>query len=100
MKFVTSFHHVRNNLYEKEGRGGKNWTGHYEYVKKDFPSLLDNKENAILYGYLPREEFLQRWKGKLMEVIDNYQPGQLVLHPGPAYQIHQTYPALPGRYCQ
>ena len=74
MKFVTTFHHARNNLYEKERRGGVNWTGHYEFVKKDFPSLLDNKENAILYGYMPREEFLQLWKGKLTEVIDNYQP--------------------------
>jgi len=74
MKFVTTFHHARNNLYEIERRGGLRWTGHYEFVKQNFPSLLENKENAILYGYLPRQEFLELWKGKLIEVIDNYQP--------------------------
>lgn len=71
MKFVTTFHHARNNLWQPEG---KDWTGHYEYVKKDFPSLLDNKENAYLYGFMPREQFLQMWSNKLKEVIDNYQP--------------------------
>lgn len=71
MKFVTTFHHARNNLWQPEG---EDWTGHYEYVKKDFPSLLENKENAFLYGYMPREEFLQIWNNKLKEVIDKYQP--------------------------
>jgi len=28
----------------------------------------------VLYGYMPREQFLEMWKGKLCEVIDNYQP--------------------------
>ncbi len=72
MRFVTTFHHARNNLYQK-GIGG-NWTGHYEFVKKDFPSLLDDPKNAILYGYMPREAFLDIWKGKLLEVINKYQP--------------------------
>ncbi|MCF7669816.1 MAG: alpha-L-fucosidase [Verrucomicrobia bacterium] len=70
MRFVTTFHHARNNLWKK----GDNWTGHYEYVKKDFPSLLEDPENAIMYGYMPRDEFLDMWKGKLLEVIDNYRP--------------------------
>lgn len=71
MKFITSFHHARNNLWKPEG---EEWTGHYSYVKEHFPSLLDDPERAILYGFLPREEFLDMWKGKLKEVIDKYQP--------------------------
>jgi alpha-L-fucosidase len=73
MKFVTTFHHARNNLWEHQNRDGA-WSGHYSYLKRDFPSLLEDPKNAILYGYMPREEFLQMWKGKLIEVIDNYQP--------------------------
>ncbi len=74
MRFVTTFHHARNNLYEIEKSGRKRWTGHYEFVKKNFPSLLDDPKQAIMYGYMPREQFLDMWKGKLMEVIDKYQP--------------------------
>lgn len=74
MKFVMTFHHARNNLWETKRSGRKVWTGHYSFVKKNFPSLLEDPKNAILYGYMPREKFLQMWKGKLIEVIDNYQP--------------------------
>jgi len=71
MKFVASFHHARNSLWQSApGR----WTGHYDGVKKNFPDLLADPERAILYGYMPREKFLQLWLGKLKEVIDNYQP--------------------------
>ena len=75
MKFVTTFHHARNNLWQKKNRKGElEWTGHYQFVQRDFPSLLENPKNATLYGYMPREKFLQMWKGKLIEVIDKYQP--------------------------
>ena len=74
MRFVTTFHHARNSLYEGEVRGKRGWTGHYQFVKTNFPSLLEDPERAILYGYMPREQFLQMWKGKLIEVIDKYQP--------------------------
>ncbi len=70
LKFIMSFHTARNSLWLKNG----NWTGHYEYVKKDFPALLEDPQRAILYGYMPREQFLKMWKGKLCEVIDKYQP--------------------------
>ncbi len=70
MKLVTTFHHARNNLWQKDGK----WTGHYQYVKQDFPSLLDDPKEAILYGYMPRGKFVEMWRGKLFEVIDNYQP--------------------------
>jgi len=74
MKFVTTFHHARNRLYQIEQKGQKNWTGHYDFVQKNFPSLLEDPKNAILYGFMPQEKFLEMWKGKLIEVIDKYQP--------------------------
>jgi len=71
MKFVTTFHHARNSLWQpKQGK----WTGHYDGVKKFYPQLLDDKKRAILYGYMPREKFVEMWKAKLVEVIDKYQP--------------------------
>ena len=70
MKFVATFHHARNNLWEKNGK----WTGHYQAVKTDFPEALEDPDRAILYGYMPREQFLDMWLGKLKEVIDNYRP--------------------------
>lgn len=71
MRFVATFHHARNNLWENEpGR----WTGHYEGVKNQYPSLLEDPERAILYGYIPRDQFVEVWMNKLREVIDRYQP--------------------------
>ncbi len=70
MRLVTTFHHARNNLWEEDGK----WTGHYQYVMENFPSLLEDPQRAIMYGYMPREQFLKMWLGKLQEVIDNYQP--------------------------
>ena len=37
MKFVTTFHHKRNGLYEITKNGKTYWTGHYEFVKKKLP---------------------------------------------------------------
>lgn len=71
MQFITTFHHARNSLWEhKPGQ----WTGHYDFVKRDFPALLEDPQQAILYGYMPREEFVDFWQAKLVEVIDQYQP--------------------------
>ncbi|MFW6163564.1 MAG: alpha-L-fucosidase, partial [Planctomycetota bacterium] len=71
MKFVATFHHARNSLWEP--REGK-WTGHYDGVKRNFPELLDDPKQAILYGYMPRQKFLDMWLAKLKEVVDQYQP--------------------------
>jgi hypothetical protein len=43
-------------------------------VKNQYPSLLDDPERALLYGYMPRDAFVALWLGKLREVIDQYQP--------------------------
>ncbi|MEM6688605.1 MAG: alpha-L-fucosidase [Planctomycetota bacterium] len=71
LKFVTTFHHARNNLWEIEP--GK-WTGHFEGAKKNFEEVLSDPDRAIMYGYISRDEFLEMWNGKLEEVIDNYSP--------------------------
>ncbi|TWT50276.1 Alpha-L-fucosidase [Rubripirellula amarantea] len=71
MKFVTTFHHARNNLWEKQP--GK-WSGHFDGAKNHFPKALENEERAFMYGYMPREKFLKMWNGKLSEVINQYSP--------------------------
>lgn len=71
MKFVATFHHARNLLWQMED--GK-WTGHYEWVKEHYPTLLEDPQLAILYGYMEPAEFYKMWKDKLVEVIDKYQP--------------------------
>lgn len=73
MKFIMSFHHARNNLWDKPDRD-TSWSGHYAYVKENFPTLLEDPERAVMYGYMPREKFLDFWLSKLEEVVDNYHP--------------------------
>jgi alpha-L-fucosidase len=46
---------------------------HYPRVK-GWPTVSKDMKLRILYGNIPRQEFLDMWKGKLMEVIDKYQP--------------------------
>lgn len=75
MKVVATFHHARNNLWEQPQKDGSTkWTGHYSHVKDHFPTALEDSERAFLYGYMPREQFLDMWKVKLAEVIDQYDP--------------------------
>ncbi|MCO6047280.1 alpha-L-fucosidase [Aeoliella sp. ICT_H6.2] len=75
MKVVATFHHARNNLWLKHRSNGRlGWIGHYSDVKEHFPQLLDDPERAVLYGYMPREDFLDMWVAKLDEVIDQYSP--------------------------
>lgn len=74
MKLITSFHHARNNLWEKRKKNGTEWSGHYSHAKEFFPSALEDDERAILYGYMSRQDFLDMWLGKLDEVIGKYSP--------------------------
>ncbi len=79
MKFVTAFHHSMNWWF-------------YPHWKKEYDT--SNPEYSGLYGSLhnledkpgvnmavqweeqdePNIEFLEQWKNKLAEVVDNYQP--------------------------
>ncbi|MCG8508093.1 MAG: alpha-L-fucosidase, partial [Rhodospirillales bacterium] len=70
MRFVATFHHARNSTWKK----GEKWTGHYDGVINSYPHLLEDPINAIIYGYMPREQFLDFWLAKTGEVIDQYEP--------------------------
>jgi alpha-L-fucosidase len=69
MRFITSFHHAFNNQHPIE----KFPTGYYPHIE-GWPTASDDPNLRLLYGNLPRAEFLQLWKGKLLEVIDGYRP--------------------------
>jgi len=73
MKFVTTFHHARNNQHMINKDGKLVWTGHYPRVA-GWPTVSDDPKLRILYGNLPRHQFLDLWKGELFEVIDHYHP--------------------------
>ena len=73
MRFVTSFHHARNNQHMLNRDGRLQWEGHYPRVE-GWPTVSEDAELRLLYGNLPRNDFLELWKGKLFEVIDRYQP--------------------------
>ncbi|TWT43115.1 alpha-L-fucosidase [Botrimarina hoheduenensis] len=70
MKVVATFHHARNHLREENGQ----WVGHYSFAMTNYPGAFDDPERALLYGDMPRDEFLEMWYGKLREVIDRYEP--------------------------
>jgi len=65
MRFVTAFHHAQN------------WW-HFPVWDKRFD--CSNPEYSGLYspihakGARPNEQFLKMWKGKLIEVVDKYDP--------------------------
>ena len=60
MRFLTSFHH--------------SWNQDYYTRREGWPTSSDDPELRLLYGNLPREEFLELWEGKLDEVVDRYEP--------------------------
>ena len=62
MKFIATFHHARN------------FYGHFDGMKKDYPKAMADPDVAFLYGQMPVEKFHDLWFGKLKEVIDQYQP--------------------------
>ncbi|WP_299551665.1 alpha-L-fucosidase [Seonamhaeicola sp.] len=65
MKFVTAFHHSAN------------W---YFFPTWDKTKDASNPEYSGLYGPIheegdvPNKEYLDEWKGKLVEVVDKYEP--------------------------
>lgn len=73
MRLFVSFHHARNNQHQIIRNGYLQWTGHYPR-EEGWPTTSEDPELRLLYGNLPRDQFLGLWSGKLEEVIDNYQP--------------------------
>lgn len=65
MKFVTAFHHAENWFYfptydNRYDCGDPKYSGLYGPIHPK--------------GALPTKEFLDRWEGKIIEVIDKYDP--------------------------
>ena len=72
MKFITTFHHAFN-FQHHPNKVDDEAVGYYTNVS-GWPTASDDPELRLLYGNLTAEEFYTLWKGKLIEVIDNYKP--------------------------
>lgn len=86
LRLVTTFHHARNHQHmintsdptalapdDLKEEGGLQWTGHYPHIE-GWPPTSKDPELSLLYGNIPRRQFLDLWKEKLLEVIDLYHP--------------------------
>ncbi|MEM9079921.1 MAG: alpha-L-fucosidase [Verrucomicrobiota bacterium] len=85
MKLVTTFHHARNlqrpwlpavdTMFTDEGR--LHWNSHYPPF--DFmPTTSNDPKLQMLYGNMPEGPWYEfMWKGKVIEVIDKYQPDMI-----------------------
>ncbi len=89
MRFVATFHHARNNQHMINKDGKLVWTGHYPRVE-GWPTVSEDPKLRMLYGNLPRNRFLELWKGKLFEVIDRYRP-DLIWFDSWLDEIPETY---------
>jgi alpha-L-fucosidase len=68
MKFVTAFHHAENWFFfpvwdKRYDCGDPRYSGLYGLIHEN--------------GAQPSKEFLDRWEGKLLEVIDKYDPDMI-----------------------
>ncbi|TNJ46060.1 alpha-L-fucosidase [Tamlana fucoidanivorans] len=73
LKFITSFHHAR----QWNRTSGSESEKFYNYLKDNYPKLLEDDKNKLLYGEMPWEEFQNIWFDKLAEVIDKYNPDMM-----------------------
>ncbi|HBB92763.1 MAG TPA: hypothetical protein DC042_13880 [Bacteroidales bacterium] len=65
MKFVTAFHHAENWFYFPT------WDSRYDCGDPRYSGLYGPIHEK---GALPSKAFLDQWKGKIIEVIDKYDP--------------------------
>lgn len=65
MKFVTSFHHAENWYYFPT------WDKRYDCSDPRYSGLYGEIHEQ---GALPSKAFLEKWKAKIVEVIDKYRP--------------------------
>ena len=65
MKFVTAFHHAENWFYFPT------WDKRYDCGDPRYSGLYGPIHEK---GALPTPDFLNQWKGKIVEVIDKYDP--------------------------
>ncbi len=89
MRFVATFHHARHHQHMINRKGKLVWEGHYRRVP-GWPTVSDDPKLRLLYGNMPRNEFLELWKGKLFEVVDHYRP-DLIWFDSWLDEIPETY---------
>jgi alpha-L-fucosidase len=65
MKFLTAFHHAEHWFYFPT------WDKHYDVADSRYSGLYGVSHEP---GALPTKEFLEVWIGKLIEVVNNYEP--------------------------
>ncbi|HEX3663148.1 MAG TPA: alpha-L-fucosidase [Acidobacteriaceae bacterium] len=65
MKFMTAFHHAAHWFYFPT------WDSRYDVGNPKYSGLYGEIHPK---GALPDEKFLDEWKGKLIEVVDHYDP--------------------------
>jgi len=81
MRFVTAFHHAENWFF-------------FPTTDKRYDS--SDPRYSGLYGpihepyALPTKEFLDKWQGKILEVIDNYDPDLIWFDFG-LELVHESY---------
>jgi len=78
MKFVTTFHHITNWYWYPH------WFTQYDVADPKYSGLygpVHNQKNPPKDWWRdqdrPNREFLDLWQGKIVEVIDKYQPDML-----------------------
>jgi len=65
MKFLTTFHHAENWFYFPT------WDKRYDVSDPRYAGLYGESHAP---GALPDKKFLDEWEGRLIEVVDNYDP--------------------------
>jgi alpha-L-fucosidase len=65
LKFLTAFHHAAHWFYFPT------WDKRYDVGDPRFAGLYGESHEP---GALPDKKFLDEWKGKLIEVVDHYDP--------------------------
>ena len=74
MKFITTFHHAFNGQHPARMTNPNKYPTGYYTPAPGWPTASVDPKLRMLYGRMPREEFLNLWLGKLVEVIDAYRP--------------------------
>jgi alpha-L-fucosidase len=81
LKFVTAFHHAENWFFFPV------WDKRYDCSDPRYSGLYGQIHEK---DALPDQRFLDRWNGKIVEVIDNYDPDLIWFDFG-LLLVHETY---------
>lgn len=85
MKFVTAFHHAANMFFFPT------WDERYDTGNPEYAGLYGPlRPRGVWPPQLPSQEFTDEWYGKIIEVIDNYDPDFIWFDFGLDY-MHDSY---------